>query len=81
MLSPEQMAHANAQAMNSIMSSIPTDMSFLNEGVARMIAPQNIRPEQDTKVLTALAKSADKVNVYARAWREGGQRNPAQYDG
>ena len=73
MLSPEQMAHANAQAMHQAMSAIPADMGFLNEGLARMVAPQEMRPAQDTKVLGALAKSAENANRYAREWRKGGR--------
>jgi len=73
MSSPEMMAHANAQAMNAMLGSIPADMSFLNEGIARIIAPKEMRPAQETKVLGALAKSADVANTYAREWRKGGR--------
>lgn len=78
MLSQEQQDFSQLKAMNEIMSSVPANMAPFQEAFSRMVTPQTMRRAEDNKLLGALAKSADKANFYASAYREGGaahQRN------
>ena len=73
MISKEQMEFSQFQAMNEVLSSIPASMAPFQEAIAKIVTPEGARAPEDKKLLGALAKSAEKVNGVARAWRAGGQ--------
>lgn len=83
MISKEQMAWSQMQAMEQALGSMPSMISPFQEMFARMVTPQEARLPQDQALLKSLGATAAASNAYARVYRKGGaayQRRASEFD-